>query len=892
MDIFHNKLSSLACFVRVLAPVCLPIVLLLLLEPVFAAFSTSDSYGVGSNPRSVFAADFDGDNDKDLAVANYGSGSISVLFNNGDGTFATAVNYAVGSNPANVFAADLDGDSDLDLAVGNFVSDNVSILLNNGSGVFANAVNYASGDGAWSVFAADLDGDSDLDLAVTNSNASTISVFKNNGDGTFAARVTYAVQNVPAAIHAIDLDGDGDRDLAVANYFGATVSILLNNGDATFVAAVHYEVGNWATSQWNYPIALVAVDLDGDNDADIATANYDNNQVSVLTNNGNGTFTASVEYPVGSRPASIFAAELDNDGDSDLATGNYFGGTVSSLPNNGNGTFAARTDYPVVAGAWSVTAADLDADSDQDFAVTGYDAAKVSILLSDLIVPSEEPAPESLLTIPPLINLKKITDPISLPEGQGQVTYTYRVTNPGRVTVANVSITDDHCNDILFLSGDTNNNTWLETDEEWVYECVTTLSETLLNFTTARGYAHGLVATDASVIQIFVGKTINPPRIHLTKIPEPLLLPVGGGPVTYRYAVTNLGVEPLNDVQVVEDTCSDVKYVEGDVNENTILEPSEAWRYECTTTISETTISTAVATGEANESSAIDPAIAMVLVEESPAPTTAGPYSVGVALENSPTINFDHGFFLPAGGVPAPCVSGSLIKLVNDNNPATAHDTSIYYCGEDGKRHLFPDEEAYFSWYEDYSGVVSLSADVLAMIPIGVNVTHRPGSRMLKVRTIPKVYAVAKGGVLRWVTSEAVAQKLYGPTWSKFVHDMSEVVFPDYSIGPAITSADAVPGSAPIPDPSPKESKISAPKCTSATTFTRSLSLGSIDTEVRALQELLQCLGHFPADTASTGYFGPITEDAVKRFQSAHTIEPLGHVGSVTRDALNRYSTR
>ncbi|MBU0531704.1 FG-GAP repeat protein, partial [Patescibacteria group bacterium] len=61
----------------------------------YAGFSPAASYGVGSHPRSVITADLDGDGDGDLAVANYSSNSVSVLFNNGDGIFAAAVNYGV-----------------------------------------------------------------------------------------------------------------------------------------------------------------------------------------------------------------------------------------------------------------------------------------------------------------------------------------------------------------------------------------------------------------------------------------------------------------------------------------------------------------------------------------------------------------------------------------------------------------------------------------------------------------------------------------------------------------------------------------------------------------------------------------------------------------------------
>jgi len=57
---------------------------------------------------------------------------------------------------------------------------------------------------------------------------------RNNGDGTFAAAVNYTVGIGPESVLAADLDGDGDADLAVTIHFGNMVSVLKNNGDGTF----------------------------------------------------------------------------------------------------------------------------------------------------------------------------------------------------------------------------------------------------------------------------------------------------------------------------------------------------------------------------------------------------------------------------------------------------------------------------------------------------------------------------------------------------------------------------------------------------------------------------------------------------------------------------------
>ena len=67
--------------------------------------------------------------------------------------------------------------------------------------------------------------------------------------------------------------------------------------------------------------------------------------------------------------------------------------------------------------------------------------------------------------------------------------------------------------------------------------------------------------------------------------------------------------------------------------------------------------------------------------------------------------------------------------------------------------------------------------------------------------------------------------------------------------------------------------------------FTEFLTLGTQDAEVSALQTQLTKLGYYSG--AVTGYFGPATEAAVKQYQTAHNLSPLGYVGTGTRAALN-----
>ncbi len=124
--------------------------------------------------------------------------------------------------------------------------------------------------------------------------------------------------------------------------------------------------------------------------------------------------------------------------------------------------------------------------------------------------------------------------------------------------------------------------------------------------------------------------------------------------------------------------------------------------------------------------------------------------------------------------------AGDLIKGSGD---------TVYYFASNGKRFVFPNAKTYFTWYPDFSGVKTISDGHLSTIPLGGNVTYRPGRKMVKVTTDPKTYVVDQGGFLRHITSEQLALTLYGISWKNQIDDLPDAFFVNYRVGTPIQTA-------------------------------------------------------------------------------------------------------
>ncbi|HEX8706371.1 MAG TPA: FG-GAP-like repeat-containing protein [Myxococcaceae bacterium] len=399
-------------------------------------FASLGNFSVGGGPRSLNVGDFNRDNKLDLAVANSGNNSVSVLPGVGDGSFLGAVNTtATGTSPEfrdprGLAVGDFNQDGKLDLATGNFLGPSITLLLGQSTAggpvvPFTIGPTVAAGTGLTSLTGADLDGDGRQDLVGTTTADNRVSVLRGTNSGVAGAALFTALPGATAAATALsvttgDINKDGKPDLLVANRATTRVSLLMGDGMGGFGTASTSTVGtnpfsvtvadvnrdgnpdavaaNNVTNNLTVllgdgtglpltgttvttigsPKVVRTVDVDLDGDLDIVTAG---SQVHVHVNNGSGTFNPTPNnYSVIASPLVLLTADFNNDGRVDVATGNNSTTiTVSVVTGNGAGGFGTARTMGLGFNAVAIAAGDVDRDGKLDLAVAGGNAPNYEV---------------------------------------------------------------------------------------------------------------------------------------------------------------------------------------------------------------------------------------------------------------------------------------------------------------------------------------------------------------------------------------------------------------------------------------------------------------------------------------------------------------------------------
>ncbi len=119
------------------------------------------------------------------------------------------------------------------------------------------------------------------------------------------------------------------------------------------------------------------------------------------------------------------------------------------------------------------------------------------------------------------------------------------------------------------------------------------------------------------------------------------------------------------------------------------------------------------------------------------------------------------------------------------NSLVVGDDNKFYYLyASDRKRYIFPNEATLRTWFpEALPKVYKIKDEDLRHIPLGGNITYRPGVRLIKIKTDPSIYAVEKWATLRKIEDNSIIESLYGKDWQSIVDTIPDMFFVNYSIG-------------------------------------------------------------------------------------------------------------
>lgn len=292
----------------------------------------------------ICGGDFDEDGYIDLAVANAASfasdsGWVTIFLNDSatPGTFETGPTYGVGCLAYSIGAGDLNNDGNVDLAVG--CGSAVYLLWGDGNGAFGSSDSLQRELGKKHLCLADLDADTHLDMAVSNEDSGDITIYVYEDDAlTYDS--SYQVDGHPGQVIAVDLDTNSTLDLIVADEDQTfTLPILWNNGQGVMDTITYQDLptGFGMGTPWG----VASLKVDDDEFEDLAVSNWVG-RVAVLINKHDSTFTADT-INIGVESSQIIATDLDGDEDEELAVGGYDRGHFSILWNNPDSSFTVET---------------------------------------------------------------------------------------------------------------------------------------------------------------------------------------------------------------------------------------------------------------------------------------------------------------------------------------------------------------------------------------------------------------------------------------------------------------------------------------------------------------------------------------------------------------------
>ncbi|WP_421878955.1 FG-GAP-like repeat-containing protein [Marinoscillum sp.] len=358
-----------------------------------AKFVNFDADTYYFTPVEAYPVDYDGDGDLD--VVSFNETSVWLHTNDGSQSY-TKTSLVTGMNRfTRGMITDLDQDGDYDLVVNSNLSVyHITWYENDGSSNFTSSVLVSNvGYGAdFDIADMDLDGDQDIITIYSDG----VEFHENDGSESFSSTTLFDLNGFEY-IRISDIDGDGDLDLLTTDYSSSNldydiISWYENDGALSFTE-------NQVTSSAGQPIKVIPVDVDGDNDIDLVSAEVENDRKIVYRNDGSESFTANILPGSCDGLSDIGVADLDGDGDLDVHCTCSTDQKISWFLYNGTTGFVEKDVPSNLNSPDIILHADMDNDGDLDlFASSGGSSSEQGIFwfenqptlkLSNSISPSQ-----------------------------------------------------------------------------------------------------------------------------------------------------------------------------------------------------------------------------------------------------------------------------------------------------------------------------------------------------------------------------------------------------------------------------------------------------------------------------------------------------------------------
>ncbi|CAF0766162.1 unnamed protein product [Adineta steineri] len=300
------------------------------------------SMGIQSYPYAIGVGDFNHNNKTDFVVTKYGINEIEIFLDFNNETFVNRIKLSTGNLiPFNIIVGYFNKDNHLDLAILYSLNDSLSLWMGSGTGTFQQGPIYSTGlnSKSSSIAINMLNNDNLIDIAITNRDTNNIGIFY----GTYADFYDKQLNSISNSFESKlilmkDINQDNFDDMILLDSTGENIGVLGNRGNGTFTKLIQFSINDDFTISY-----FILQDFNHDNIMDIILMDTVESQVKIALGLNNGRFKENITYSVSSSDfyQRIVVGDLNNDNTFDfISFGSPMNCHICVLLTYQNGTYS------------------------------------------------------------------------------------------------------------------------------------------------------------------------------------------------------------------------------------------------------------------------------------------------------------------------------------------------------------------------------------------------------------------------------------------------------------------------------------------------------------------------------------------------------------------------